>query len=241
MYTNKGVCGSREAMMQTYMVVSQVFLSLFGAAGTASSSAPRCEAALSGNRRATEAFEWCRGGSAFTWLSAANDNRPLEIFWRCDGDPSKPAIYMNHGWPTSSYDFKEIWELLVDDFYLCAIDTPGYGFSSKPRNHSNSIFEDADIVEHFLTNVAGLTSFTLLTHDKGDSVGLEVLDRYNATMEAGADPGYLIAHHILLNGSIHLAEANISSFQNALLNPAIGPWYADLLTGRTVANLLGKQ
>jgi hypothetical protein len=32
---------------------------------------------------------------------------------------------MIHGYPTSSFDFMELFDLLSMDYYVCAIDTPG--------------------------------------------------------------------------------------------------------------------
>lgn len=176
----------------------------------------------------TLAKAWCSAGSSF-------DYDGLEIFYVCLGDPANPFIYLNHGWPTSSYDFAEIMHDLAKDYRVCALDTPGYGFSSKPKNgYLYSIFDDAQIVEHFLTQVARTSELVLLTHDKGDSVGLEVLARY-----LDRNPGYLIRHHIILNGNIYLPEAEISAFQELLLDDGSGPPLAEALDGRQLALLLG--
>ena len=176
----------------------------------------------------TAARAWCSAGSSFEFDG-------LEIFYVCLGDPTAPFIYLNHGWPTSSYDFAEIMVDLAEDYRVCALDTPGYGFSDKPTSgYRYSIFKDARIVEYFLTEVVRATELVLLTHDKGDSVGLEVLYRYLAE-----NPGYRIQHHFILNGSIYLAEAEISGFQEALLDPVTGPPLADAITGPQLALLIG--
>ena len=55
---------------------------------------------------------------------------------------------MIHGFPTSSYDFKEIIDELKNDYFIAVIDTPGYGFSDKPKKgFKYSIFEDANLPE----------------------------------------------------------------------------------------------
>jgi len=180
---------------------------------------------------------WCERGSSFPWeaTSATGSTADVEIFYVCAGDPAAPAIYLNHGWPTSSFDFAALLDELATDHRVCALDTPGYGFSDKPDGFSYSILDDAALVEHFVRDIAGFESFVLLTHDKGDSVGLELLHRY----QAASDPGYQITHHVMLNGSIHLPSAEISSFQQALLDDLTGPMLEELLTGPRLAALLG--
>lgn len=180
-----------------------------------------------------EAEAWCNAGSTFTYDG-------LDIFYVCMGDPADPFIYMNHGWPTSSHDFEPIMSALASDYRVCALDTPGYGFSDKPATgYTYSIAADAPIVEHFLTQVVGRPEVILLTHDKGDSVGLELLDRYLSTRAAGGDPGFRLTHHFLLNGSIYLGEADLSGLQYALLDPQTGPPLADTLTGTMMAAAVG--
>lgn len=192
-----------------------------------SETAPSCIEYYEG-QRASSAEAWCSAGSTF-------DYQGLEIFYVCLGNTADPFIYLNHGWPTSSFDFAEIMHDLSRDHRVCALDTPGYGFSDKPKTgYVYSIFEDAELVEHFLTRVARVSELVLLTHDKGDSVGLELLARY-----LERNPGYQIRHHFILNGNIYLPEAEISTFQELLLDDHTGPPLAQALDGRQLALLLG--
>ena len=56
---------------------------------------------------------------------------------------------MIHGYPTSSFDFGLLMQDLGDAYYICALDTPGYGFSDKPQNaYDYSIFDDAQLVDY---------------------------------------------------------------------------------------------
>ena len=182
------------------------------------------------------AAAWCQGGEAFAWDGAG---WPVEIFFRCDGEPSATAIYAQHGWPSSSFDFEEIFQRLSEDYYICALDTPGYGFSGKPSGYAYSILDDAALVDHFLVDVMGVSEVVLLTHDKGDSVGLELLHRTQQAALMGTPRPYQITQHILLNGSIHLEQAELSVFQMALWNANTGPALADRLSGAEVAAAMG--
>ena len=129
-----------------------------------------------------EAEVWGSGGSYFGWQSSLSENRKfpkVNVFYRTFGNISNPAIIMIHGWPTSSYDFKELISELEDDYYVAVIDTPGYGFSDKPKGgYRYSIPDDARLLDYFIREILDLSNFTLLTHDKGDSVGFAFLTLY---------------------------------------------------------------
>lgn len=56
------------------------------------------------------AEEWHRGGDSFDWTSTTpkNDGRKVRVFYRTFGSRSDPALVMLHGYPTSSFDFREM-------------------------------------------------------------------------------------------------------------------------------------
>jgi len=165
---------------------------------------------------------WGRGGSYFRWQSSQTENSQLpelNIFYRTFGNIDNPAIVMIHGWPTSSYDFKELIGELEKEYYIAVIDTPGYGFSDKPKgSYRYSIPDDAQLVDYFVREVLGLSRFTLFTHDKGDSVGFAFLTLYQHT----DSPAYKIDHHVILNGGIYLPLAELSAAQKYLTLPGFG-------------------
>mgnify|MGYP000237548780 CR=1 FL=1 len=77
---------------------------------------------------------WRAAGQYFTWTSTLPENagRPVQVFYTCAGDASKPAMLMVHGFPTSSLDFAPLVAELKTDFRVCTLDFPGYGLSDKP-------------------------------------------------------------------------------------------------------------
>jgi pimeloyl-ACP methyl ester carboxylesterase len=187
------------------------------------------------------ALDWCKAGRYFSWESTLPENADFEalnIFHICQGNPNDPAILMIHGYPTSSFDYAALAKELGQDHYVCALDTPGYGFSDKPKNgYQYSIFDDARLVDDYIRDIVGLEELTLITHDKGDSVGLALLQIYQAYDERP----YTINHHVITNGNIYLPLAQLTGAQKALLNPTLGPVISWLLTGDRFASGLAES
>jgi pimeloyl-ACP methyl ester carboxylesterase len=181
------------------------------------------------------ALDWCNAGEYFSWKSTLlvnADFEALNIFHVCQGNPDNPAILMIHGYPNSSFDYALLFRELSKDHYICALDTPGYGFSDKPRDgYDYSIFDDARLVDEYIREVAGLDEFILYTHDKGDSVGLALLQIYQAYYEKP----YTINHHFITNGNIYLPLAQLKIGQKVYLNPTTGPFLSSLISAEQFA------
>jgi len=187
-----------------------------------------------------EAAAWSQHGRYIKWKSTLPENSsfdPLSIFTVCLGRTSAPAILAIHGYPTSSYDFARLVASLGEDVFFCALDTPGHGFSDKPRRgYHYSLFDDARLVDYLASDILGLEEFTLLTHDRGDSVGLALLQSYG---ERGPRP-YRIRHQVITNGNIYLPLARLTRGQKLLLNPFTGPIVASLTSGRRMAETMAS-
>ncbi len=183
----------------------------------------------------TVALDWCQSGKYFSWESTLAQNADFEalnIFHICEGNPENPAILMIHGYPTSSFDYAPLFAELNEDYYVCALDTPGYGFSDKPLDGFDySISDDAQLVDHYIREIVVLDEFALLTHDKGDSVGLALLQVYQAYDRKP----YTIKYHFITNGNIYLPLAQLTIGQKALLNQNSGPLISSLMTGTRLA------
>lgn len=188
-----------------------------------------------------EALAWCQDGAYFSWESTLPINADFEvlnIYHICQGNPDNPAILMIHGYPTSSFDYAALVEDLRQDFYVCMLDTPGYGFSDKPMDgYDYSIFDDAQLVDHYIREMVEFDDFVLLTHDKGDSVGLALLQIY----QAYDDKPYQINHHFITNGNIYLPLAQLTTAQKVLLNPTSGPFVSSIISGDRFAQGLANE
>ncbi|HQX24709.1 MAG TPA: alpha/beta fold hydrolase [Pseudomonadota bacterium] len=122
------------------------------------------------------------------------------IFVREAGPERAPVLLLLHGFPTASWDWHRMWDALAADFRLVAPDLIGYGYSSKPRAHDYSVFEQAAMVEALLAD-RGVAEAHVLAHDYGDTVAQELLARYEGRL-AGGEPGLWLRSVIWLNGGL---------------------------------------
>lgn len=172
---------------------------------------------------------WRASGQYFTWTSTLPENagRPVQVFYACAGDASKPAMLMVHGFPTSSLDFAPLIGELKADFRICTLDFPGYGLSDKPGSgYRYTLADDARLLWTFVTKTVPMREFVLLSHDRGDSVALNFLQLY----QAEAAPPFRITHQFLTNGNLYLPLANLTDFQKRMLDPALAPQVVKTVT-----------
>src|SRR5260221_10634622 len=97
------------------------------------------------------------------------------IFYREAGNSNAPAILLLHGFPTSSFMYRQIQALLSDRFRLIAPDLPGFGFTkSPPRGKFDYTFANlAETIAAF-TDAIGLKRFALMVFDYGAAVGFRL-------------------------------------------------------------------
>jgi pimeloyl-ACP methyl ester carboxylesterase len=102
----------------------------------------------------------------------------LKIFYREAGDRSNPTLLLLHGFPASSFMYRELIEKLDDRFHVVAPDYPGFGYSDAPTTEAFSYTFDhlADIIEKF-TDTLGLEKYALYMQDFGGPVGFRVASR----------------------------------------------------------------
>lgn len=183
--------------------------------------------------------QWQDGGTELRWRSttAANDGKELAVFSRRCGTPGAPALVLVHGFPTSSIDYFALTKGLASSFDMYVLDFPGYGMSDKPPEpYVYSLYDDARLLVHAITEVWGLTDFRILTHDRGSSVGMIAVN-----MLAAQDPPIAPVDLILTNGNIYLPLSNLTVYQTALLDPATGRATAAATTPETLAAGLGAS
>jgi pimeloyl-ACP methyl ester carboxylesterase len=142
-----------------------------------------------------------------------------------------------HGFPTSSIDYFGLTTELSAEFDIYLLDFPGYGLSDKPPEpYVYSLYDDARLLVHAITEVWNLTGFRILTHDRGSSVGMIALG-----MLAAQDPPIAPVDLIVTNGNIYLPLANLTVYQTALLDPATGRATAAATTPETLAAGMGAS
>ena len=62
-----------------------------------------------------------------------------DVFYREAGDPAAPTLVLLHGYPSSSFMFRQLIPALEDQLHLIAPDYPGFGNSDAHRPPSSSI------------------------------------------------------------------------------------------------------
>src|SRR5271154_1482385 len=56
----------------------------------------------------------------------------VQVFYREAGAPDAPVVLLLHGFPTSSFMFRELIPRLAGDYRVIAPDLPGFGFTEVP-------------------------------------------------------------------------------------------------------------
>jgi pimeloyl-ACP methyl ester carboxylesterase len=99
----------------------------------------------------------------------------VEVFYRAAGDPSAPVVLLLHGFPTSSFMFRELIPRLADQFRVIAPDLPGFGFTEVPeeRKYAYSFDALARTLEAF-TDALGLNRYAIYVFDYGAPTGLRL-------------------------------------------------------------------
>lgn len=101
------------------------------------------------------------------------------IFYREAGDPARPAFLLLHGFPASSFMFREFIDLVAGQFHVIAPDYPGFGHSDAPPPAEFGYTFDhlTDVIERF-TEQLGLTRYGLYLQDFGGPVGFRLATRH---------------------------------------------------------------
>jgi pimeloyl-ACP methyl ester carboxylesterase len=161
--------------------------------------------------------EWRSRGSYFAWPPRSEDAAEVQVFHVEMGAADAPAIVLVHGFPTSSIDFFAIAELLQEKYRICTMDFPGFGFSDKPLGWGYSLVRDAEVLEHYMSEILGLESAIVYAHDRGSSVAM-----IHET-GVGVESRVRTEHLILTNANICLPMSNLTDVQRVMLDPARGP------------------
>jgi pimeloyl-ACP methyl ester carboxylesterase len=99
----------------------------------------------------------------------------VKVFYRAAGDPSAPVLLLLHGFPTSSFMFRELIPRLADQYRVIAPDLPGFGFTEVPekREYLYSFKALARTLEAF-TDALGLKRYAIYVFDYGAPTGFRL-------------------------------------------------------------------
>ncbi|QIJ44217.1 alpha/beta hydrolase (plasmid) [Rhizobium leguminosarum] len=134
------------------------------------------------------------------WMTVAG----VETLYREAGRQDAPVLLLPHGYPCSSYEFRNLMPRLADHWRLIAPDFPGAGYSGTPDDFDYSFDGYAAWLEAFVSAM-NVDRFVLYLHDFGSPIGARLAIR---------DPRRIVAL-IIQNGDIPYEDA-------------LGPKYADI-------------
>lgn len=97
------------------------------------------------------------------------------IFYREAGPVDGPTILLLHGFPSSSFMFRELIPALADKYHVIAPDMLGYGFSDTPP-HTEYTYTFDNLARTMLafTKALGIGRHVLYLHDYGATVGFRM-------------------------------------------------------------------
>ena len=99
----------------------------------------------------------------------------VRVFYRAAGDANSPVVLLLHGFPTSSFMFRELIPRLAGDYRVIAPDLPGFGFTEVPaeRKYVYS-FEGLAATLNAFTQALKLRRYALYVFDYGAPTGFRL-------------------------------------------------------------------
>jgi len=99
----------------------------------------------------------------------------VKVFYRAAGDATAPVVLLLHGFPASSFMFRDLIPRLATDYRVVAPDLPGFGFTEVPagRRYVYSFDALAVTIERF-AEALHLDRYAIYVFDYGAPVGFRL-------------------------------------------------------------------
>ena len=103
----------------------------------------------------------------------------VRVFYRAAGDPTAPVLLLLHGFPASSFMFRDLIPRLANHYRVIAPDLPGFGFTEVPakRRYGYS-FDGLALTLEAFTKALGLDRYALYVFDYGALAGFRLAMRH---------------------------------------------------------------
>ena len=95
-----------------------------------------------------------------------------KLFYREAGSVEAPTVVLLHGFPTSSFMFRNLIPVLADRFHVVAPDLLGFGLSDAPPAEQFDYTFDAlaELIRRLLRNI-GVSRYAIYVQDYGAPIG----------------------------------------------------------------------
>jgi pimeloyl-ACP methyl ester carboxylesterase len=94
------------------------------------------------------------------------------LFYREAGDPAGPTLVLLHGFPTSSYMFRNLVPALADRYHIIAPDHLGFGLSDAPSvDEFDYTFDALTECTEGLLHAIGVDQYAIYVQDYGAPIG----------------------------------------------------------------------
>jgi pimeloyl-ACP methyl ester carboxylesterase len=99
----------------------------------------------------------------------------VTVFYREAGQANAPVVLLLHGFPTSSFQYRELIPRLADRYRVIAPDYPGFGFTEVPeQRHYKYSFDALANTMLAFTDALRLKRYALYVFDYGAPVGFRL-------------------------------------------------------------------
>ncbi|MGK5739914.1 alpha/beta fold hydrolase [Micromonospora sp. URMC 103] len=97
----------------------------------------------------------------------------VDVFYREAGPTRGPVVLLPHGYPCSSFQYRNLMAALGDRWRLVAPDLPGFGYSATPADFDYTFAGYGRFLRRFVDTL-GLDRYAIYLHDYGSQHGFRL-------------------------------------------------------------------
>ena len=127
-----------------------------------------------GKKRSTPSYAARQAGVPSTSIHRIEADG-VRVFYRSAGPATAPVVLLLHGFPASSFMFRDLIPRLADEYRVIAPDLPGFGFTEVPgeRLYAYSFHGLASTMEAF-AEALGIDRYAMYVFDYGAPTGFRL-------------------------------------------------------------------